>query len=275
MWPVCHVSTSFAARDAVQSGCCALMTMTHIMSTTPRDCACMPWHYCYCLPHISLQVSGYIDYAQRLAADPSAEGYFLRTRRMLPRPSDLSYYNWETQLSTSNPTSTWQVCLAHHALPMRLWYHRLCITCTTTLLPQYHLVLVVAYHHHLFHTAHHTHVMLSCCSDASATATVATICGRHFLSPAHPLLVARSSLMSAWDCCSSTSETARSCELILLFPAPEITPPAASLTLRSTIRWCCMTMSHAAATEQSFDVVTRARGGSWAARLERQLTALA
>lgn len=117
MWPVCHVSTSFAARDAVQSGCCALMTMTHIMSTTPRDCTCMPWHYCYCLPHIMLQVSGYIDYAQRLAADPSAEGYFSRTRRMLPRPSDLSYYNWETQLSTSNPTPTWQVCLAHHARP--------------------------------------------------------------------------------------------------------------------------------------------------------------
>merc|ERR1711963_1295069 len=30
-------------------------------------------------------------------------------KRLLPRPSDLSFYNWETQTSTSNPTPNYQV----------------------------------------------------------------------------------------------------------------------------------------------------------------------
>ncbi|KAF8069558.1 cfap299 [Scenedesmus sp. PABB004] len=55
------------------------------------------------------EVSGYIDYGHRLAADRHAEAYFSRARRLLPGPGDLSYFNWETHLSTSNPTPNFQV----------------------------------------------------------------------------------------------------------------------------------------------------------------------
>ncbi len=34
---------------------------------------------------------------------------FDRRKKLLPKPSDLSYYNWETQLSTSNSTPHYQV----------------------------------------------------------------------------------------------------------------------------------------------------------------------
>lgn len=34
---------------------------------------------------------------------------FDRRKRLLPKPSDLSYFNWETQLSTSNSTPHYQV----------------------------------------------------------------------------------------------------------------------------------------------------------------------
>lgn len=30
-------------------------------------------------------------------------------KKLLPKPADLSYYNWETQLSTSNSTPHYQV----------------------------------------------------------------------------------------------------------------------------------------------------------------------
>jgi len=57
------------------------------------------------MPHASLlQVSGYIDYAQRLKADPNIAAYFDRTKRLMPRHSDLSYYNWETH-SAQQPYS--------------------------------------------------------------------------------------------------------------------------------------------------------------------------
>lgn len=63
------------------------------------------------------EVSGYIDYAQKLRTEDFTP-YFERKykidfsstvslmiyyrKRLLPKPTDLSYYNWETQLSTSN-----------------------------------------------------------------------------------------------------------------------------------------------------------------------------
>lgn len=59
--------------------------------------------------HMHTQVSGYIDYAARLKSDPHVGDYFGRAKRLMPRPSDLSFYNWETHLSTSNPTPNWQV----------------------------------------------------------------------------------------------------------------------------------------------------------------------
>ncbi|EGZ15652.1 hypothetical protein PHYSODRAFT_302108 [Phytophthora sojae] len=54
------------------------------------------------------EISGYIDYALRLKNEPF-EPYFERKKKLLPKSSDLSYYNWETQTSTSNSTPNFQV----------------------------------------------------------------------------------------------------------------------------------------------------------------------
>ncbi|XP_074647253.1 cilia- and flagella-associated protein 299-like [Tubulanus polymorphus] len=54
------------------------------------------------------EISGYIDYAHRLKTE-DFEPYFAGRKRLLARPSDLSFYNWETQTSTSNPTPNYQV----------------------------------------------------------------------------------------------------------------------------------------------------------------------
>lgn len=54
------------------------------------------------------EISGYIDYALRLKSEPF-EAYFERKKKLLPKASDLSYYNWETQTSTSNSTPNFQV----------------------------------------------------------------------------------------------------------------------------------------------------------------------
>ena len=54
------------------------------------------------------EVSAYIDYAHRLKTE-NFEPYFEGKRKLLPRSSDLSYYNWETQHSTHNATPNFQV----------------------------------------------------------------------------------------------------------------------------------------------------------------------
>jgi cilia- and flagella-associated protein 299 len=54
------------------------------------------------------EVSGYIDFAHRLRTEDFSP-YFTGQKRLLPRPSDLSYYNWEAQTATSNPTPNLQV----------------------------------------------------------------------------------------------------------------------------------------------------------------------
>ncbi|XP_065835007.1 cilia- and flagella-associated protein 299-like [Oscarella lobularis] len=54
------------------------------------------------------EISGYIDYANRLKAE-DFEPYFAGKKRFLPKQSDLSFYNWETQTSTSNNTPNYQV----------------------------------------------------------------------------------------------------------------------------------------------------------------------
>ena len=54
------------------------------------------------------EVSGYIDYAHRLKTE-NFEPYFDRKKKLMPWPSDLSFYNWETQTSTSNATPNFQV----------------------------------------------------------------------------------------------------------------------------------------------------------------------
>lgn len=44
------------------------------------------------------EISGYIDVAHRLKTEDFTQ-YYLRKKRLLPRPTDLSYYNWDTQRS--------------------------------------------------------------------------------------------------------------------------------------------------------------------------------
>jgi hypothetical protein len=58
--------------------------------------------------HKKQEVSGYIDFNHRLKTEDFTP-YFTGKKRLLPRPSDLSYYNWETQTSTSNPTPNFQI----------------------------------------------------------------------------------------------------------------------------------------------------------------------
>lgn len=41
----------------------------------------------------------YIDYAHRLKTDKNMEAVFHGKRRMMPQPTDLSFFNWETQQS--------------------------------------------------------------------------------------------------------------------------------------------------------------------------------
>ena len=54
------------------------------------------------------EISGYIDLAHRMRTEDFVP-IFYRRKRLLPKPSDLSYFNWETQLSTSNSTPHYQV----------------------------------------------------------------------------------------------------------------------------------------------------------------------
>ncbi|XP_040273864.1 cilia- and flagella-associated protein 299 [Bufo bufo] len=54
------------------------------------------------------EVSGYIDYSLRLKTE-DFEVYFSGKKKLLPRPTDLSFYNWETHVSTSNASPNYQV----------------------------------------------------------------------------------------------------------------------------------------------------------------------
>jgi cilia- and flagella-associated protein 299 len=54
------------------------------------------------------EVSGYIDFAHRLKAE-KFEDYFDRKKKFCPKPTDLSFYNWETQAPSCTPTSNFQV----------------------------------------------------------------------------------------------------------------------------------------------------------------------
>ncbi|CAH2301754.1 Hypothetical predicted protein [Pelobates cultripes] len=54
------------------------------------------------------ELSGYIDYSHRLKTE-DFEIYFSGKKKLLPRPTDLSFYNWETNVSTSNASPNYQV----------------------------------------------------------------------------------------------------------------------------------------------------------------------
>ncbi len=58
--------------------------------------------------HKGQEISGYIDYAHRLKTE-DFEVYFSGKKKLLPRPSDLSFYNWENQMIASNNTPNYQV----------------------------------------------------------------------------------------------------------------------------------------------------------------------
>lgn len=64
--------------------------------------------------HKGQEVSGYIDFAHRLQTE-NFEPYFERKKKLMPKPSDLSFYNWETQTSTSNATPNFQVIADNEA----------------------------------------------------------------------------------------------------------------------------------------------------------------
>ncbi|EGD78332.1 hypothetical protein PTSG_09398 [Salpingoeca rosetta] len=54
------------------------------------------------------EVSGYIDLAERFEND-DFHLYFSGRKRFMPRPSDLSYYNWVTQTAHSTQSSNYTV----------------------------------------------------------------------------------------------------------------------------------------------------------------------
>ena len=54
------------------------------------------------------EVSGYIDYGHRLKVE-DFEPYFNRKKKLLPKRSDLSHYNWKTHTLYYNNSSTFQV----------------------------------------------------------------------------------------------------------------------------------------------------------------------
>ncbi|KAK9802027.1 hypothetical protein WJX73_003101 [Symbiochloris irregularis] len=56
------------------------------------------------------EVSGYIDYGHRLkSVEASMAAVFAGRERLLPRPSDLSYYNWTTHLLSSQASTFFEV----------------------------------------------------------------------------------------------------------------------------------------------------------------------
>ncbi|XP_044080610.1 cilia- and flagella-associated protein 299 [Neovison vison] len=58
-------------------------------------------------PH-GQEISGYIDYAHRLKIE-DFEVYFSGKRRLLPKPTDLSFYNWDSHIAVWNSTPNYQV----------------------------------------------------------------------------------------------------------------------------------------------------------------------
>lgn len=54
------------------------------------------------------EVSGYIDFGDRLKEEDFVQ-YFAGKKRLLPKQSDLSYYNWKTQTSKANPSSNFEI----------------------------------------------------------------------------------------------------------------------------------------------------------------------
>lgn len=54
------------------------------------------------------EISGYIDYGHRLRMENFVP-YFERKKKLLPRSTDLSFYNWDTQQSTGQESPNFQI----------------------------------------------------------------------------------------------------------------------------------------------------------------------
>ncbi|XP_054543847.1 cilia- and flagella-associated protein 299 [Talpa occidentalis] len=54
------------------------------------------------------EISGYIDYSHRLKTE-DFEVYFSSKKRLLPKATDLSFYNWDSQIAVWNSTPNYQV----------------------------------------------------------------------------------------------------------------------------------------------------------------------
>jgi len=58
--------------------------------------------------HKKNEISGYIDLAHRLKTE-DFRPYFERKKKLLPKPTDLSFYNWDTNLCVSNDSPNFKV----------------------------------------------------------------------------------------------------------------------------------------------------------------------
>ncbi|GIQ85722.1 protein of unknown function DUF4464 [Kipferlia bialata] len=64
--------------------------------------------------HAGQEISGYVDFGHRLRLNQQeCEAFFLRTKKLLPRSSDLSFYNWETQYVSSMASANFEVIADH------------------------------------------------------------------------------------------------------------------------------------------------------------------
>lgn len=68
------------------------------------------------------EVSAYIDYGHRLRTE-NFEEYFSGAKRLLPKRSDLSYYNWKTHALFYNNSTTFQV-LADNEIGLMMKHKR-------------------------------------------------------------------------------------------------------------------------------------------------------
>ncbi len=58
--------------------------------------------------HLGHEISAYIDYAHRLKLEDLTQ-FFLGQNKLIPLINDLSYYNWDTHMCTSNDTNNFRL----------------------------------------------------------------------------------------------------------------------------------------------------------------------
>ncbi|CAF3132456.1 unnamed protein product [Rotaria socialis] len=58
--------------------------------------------------NVGHEISGYIDYASRLKLDDFTQ-FFIGQNKLVPLTTDLSFYNWDTHMSTSNDSNNFHL----------------------------------------------------------------------------------------------------------------------------------------------------------------------